>query len=319
MDTLLQLLAYVGPTVAGLLTVPILDLLKRLVTLIDNAPAAVKQILAVVIAFGLTKLGELLQVAIPGDLALFTGSDVEGLLSAAIAFGVHAGQKARGVSPGTVRTLSILWLALLPAAAACQTGRGTVIVVDRNRLEVLVDPPTFTGEVGDTVTFVATAVDTISGDTIPAQIRWSSLDSTGVSIDPVTGTATLLRAGTFEVEAEVLEIVSIVLLTQDDDGGWSERYSEQRHALYAARGSIPPTFQLEVGQSRPICTYLETEAGFELVPAELSSMDTTIVQVSGTGAGDNCPTWDGATAGMSPMELYQLQEFARARPLRQVG
>ena len=317
MDMLLELASLIGPTVAGLLTVPILSGIKRLVTVIDRAPAAVKQVLAILIAFGLTKLGELAQVALPGELSLFTGSDVEALLSAAIAFGVHAGQKARGSGNPTVKALSIIWLAFLPVTAACQSGEATVIVVDRSRLEVLVSPSTYTGELGDTLTFIAVARDTISGDTIPAQIRWTSTDETGVSVDPVTGQATLLRAGTFTVIADVTEIVSIVFLTQDDDGGWSERYSSNRHALYAARGFMPPGFELQVGEERPVCTYLETELGFESIPAELSSSDTTIVQVAGTGAGDNCPTWDGAVAGMSPMELYQITAFSRER--RSVG
>lgn len=303
-DILLELLAFAGPTIAAVLTVPILNGIKRLVSLIDDAPAVVKQLLAVVIAFGLTKLGGAINVALPTELSLFTGEDVEGLVSAGIAMAIHAGQKKRDPSAPSLAAVALL--VFLPTAAACQTGSATVRVIDRSLLTVEVEPPSYTGEPGDTVTFIATAIDTVSGDTIPAQIQWSSNDTTGVSIDPTTGRATLLRAGTFTVTADVAEIVSIVFLTQDDDGSWMEVYSEQRHALYASRGSFPPGWVMEVGQERPVCTYLESTAGFELIPAELSSSDSSIVSVTGHGGGDTCPSWNGATATMSVGELLQL-------------
>lgn len=118
MDVLFEFLTYVGPTVAAILTVPILDGIKRLVGLVDQAPAMLKQLLAVAIAFGLTKLGSFLEVAIPTHLELFTGSDVEALVSAAIAMAIHAGKKASsGSSPAK---LLILWLAFFPATAVGQ-------------------------------------------------------------------------------------------------------------------------------------------------------------------------------------------------------
>lgn len=308
METLFELTAYLGPTLAAILTVPAYEWLQHLIGLLDRAPAPVKQIGAVVVAFGITKMGEAINTSLPTDILLFTGEDLEALLSGGIAMAIHAGRKAKNIRPppNAAKVFALLFLAFLPASIACQTGRGTVVVVDRNRLEVLVEPESYTGEVGDTVTFIATAVDTITGDTIPAQISWTSLDPAGVSIDATTGEATLLQAGTYEVEAEVLEIMSLIFLTQDDDGTWMEVYSRNRHVLYAARGYMPPEWTMEVGQERPLCTYLETEESIENVPAELSSSDTTIVQVTGNGAGPLCPSWDGATATMSPAELIPL-------------
>lgn len=96
--TLLELMTLLGPAIAGLLTVPILNAIKRLSTWVDNTPAVVKQMLAIVIAFVLTKGGELINTALPTDLALFTGESLEALIAAGIAYGVHAGRKKVGAS-----------------------------------------------------------------------------------------------------------------------------------------------------------------------------------------------------------------------------
>lgn len=93
MDILFQLLELLGPLIVALLTVPIMNGLKRVVTFIDGTNATVKQILVVIISFGLTQLGELANVALPGELSLFTGDDVGALLSAGIAMAIHAGKK----------------------------------------------------------------------------------------------------------------------------------------------------------------------------------------------------------------------------------
>lgn len=102
MEMLFDLLAAVGPAIAGVLTVPILQALKSASDRLDRAPALVKQVLGVLIAFGLTTLGGLLDVTLPGDLALFSGTDVEAAVAAAIAFAVHAGRKAKDNSPRTL-------------------------------------------------------------------------------------------------------------------------------------------------------------------------------------------------------------------------
>lgn len=98
MEILFQAVEALSLLIAGLLTVPVLDVLKRASSLVDRAPDVVKQGLAVTIAGALTKLGALLSVTLPTDLTLFTGSTVEALVAAAIAFGVHAGRKAREAS-----------------------------------------------------------------------------------------------------------------------------------------------------------------------------------------------------------------------------
>lgn len=93
MDILFELLSLLGPTLVALLTVPIMQGLKSAVTFLDNSPAAVKQIIVVLIAFGLTKLGEFLNLTLPGELTLFTGEDIGALLSAGLSMAIHAGKK----------------------------------------------------------------------------------------------------------------------------------------------------------------------------------------------------------------------------------
>lgn len=89
---MIDLLEYIGPTLVGLLTVPVVQVLKRLRAIDDRGPT-LKRLLVVAISYGLTQAGQWLGVALPGELALFTGADVEALLSAALAMAIHAGDK----------------------------------------------------------------------------------------------------------------------------------------------------------------------------------------------------------------------------------
>lgn len=95
MAILLKLLGLVGPMLVALLTVPLMAGLKKAVTLLGKLPPVAQQVLVLLISFGLTQLGALLNVAIPTDLTLFADSDVNALLSAALAMAIHAGAKAR--------------------------------------------------------------------------------------------------------------------------------------------------------------------------------------------------------------------------------
>lgn len=96
---LTDFLQVLGPTLVGILTVPLFGLIKKLITALDGLPAWTQQILAVVIAGGLTALGSALQVTLPTDLHLFASPDVSALISGAIALAVHAGSKAKTPTP----------------------------------------------------------------------------------------------------------------------------------------------------------------------------------------------------------------------------
>ena len=294
MDTLLEYAQVVTPAIAGALTVPILQGIKHVLIPIDNAPAWLKRIIAVTIAFVLVKVGALVNVVLPTDLALIDGGHLEALAAGGVALAIHAGNNAS--SRSSLRAYPVLaFLFLLPTAAACQSGRATVRVIDRSNLEVVVTPSSYTGEVGDTLTFQAVAIDTVTGDTIPSVFQWSSTDPTGVSIEPNTGHAELLRAGTYELVADVARIVAMMITSQNNDGTWSEVFSSSpvRQAHYAATGVVPDSLRLEVGQSRPLCAYLVSDQEEYFLPdsVEWSSSDTNVATVS-AGGQDICPAWD---------------------------
>jgi hypothetical protein len=94
MEHALALATMLVPVLVSILTVPILDGLKRISTAIDGLPGWVKQILAVFVAYGLTQGAALAQLPLPDQLHLVTEVDVQSVLSAIGAWAIHAGRKA---------------------------------------------------------------------------------------------------------------------------------------------------------------------------------------------------------------------------------
>lgn len=205
-------------------------------------------------------------------------------------------------------------VALFPPPVACQTGRATVTVIDRGNLRVDVTPPTFTGEVGDTITFSAVAIDQISGDTIPSVFLWSSTDTLGVSITS-TGRATLLRAGEYQVEAFVQRIISMIITRQMDNGSWREVFSNERQTVYAATGIVPPRLEIEVGQEVPLCAYLESDTGrhFLCQDCQWGTSDPTIVSIQEQDPGI-CPVWAPGLPFPEAALPISIEQFRRGSP-----
>lgn len=94
MDILSGLLLILGPALIGILTVPAFDLIKFLTKLKGKLPDWVQQLSVPLLAYVLTWLATISNTVLPGTLELFTADHVSGLLSAGIAFGIKAGQKA---------------------------------------------------------------------------------------------------------------------------------------------------------------------------------------------------------------------------------
>lgn len=263
-EFLLGLVEYAGPMIAAALTVPILQGIKALVTYVDRAPAIVKQTIAVVIAYSITELGGWLSVALPGDLALFTGADVEGLLSAGIAMAIHAGRKASGVAPKTLALFLFAGAALAPSPVAAQTDSATVTVIDRTDLNVTITPP---GPVrrfrGDSVQFSAVAVDTVSGDTLDVEFFWSSSNSSVLSIDAQSGLAHFNSRGNATVVVEVVRLVGMIATVERDDGTWTEVYTTGARELYYARSGVtpPPGNEVVVNTWQRLCWYVFDSLG----------------------------------------------------------
>jgi hypothetical protein len=84
--TLLQFLTLLIPVIVGIGTVPLFDLIKKLSSLIDGLPDAVKQLLVLVIAYLLNLLGSALGVTLPTTLGGLDSMTVGTLLSAILAY-----------------------------------------------------------------------------------------------------------------------------------------------------------------------------------------------------------------------------------------
>lgn len=284
---MIEVLENVGPMLAGILTVPILGWIKSWLAILDRAPAWVKQFSALGIAIGLTFLGQWLQVQLPIDLALFTESDVEALIAAAIAMGVHAGKKAREpLGPGPSALLLAALLLPTPASAQAAPDSVVVTIVDR-------------GAPGDTVTFEAIVVDTLSVDLHRGRI--------GRPADERRHRVPGRLRGRHYDGLDVLEVVGLVFMLQEDDGTWSELVNEER-ALRT--GLTPDTLNLDVGDQARLCAFAEWQDGRVTDPIEpvyWRSSDESIVTITSEGP-NTCPPWRGITG---TLDIGQLLEFQR--------
>ena len=88
-------LEFVGPTLVAILTVPLFALVKRYQAWVGNLPSWVQQMIVVAVAGTLTWIGTLLNVVLPTDLSVFGEPEISTLLSAAMAYGIHAGRRVK--------------------------------------------------------------------------------------------------------------------------------------------------------------------------------------------------------------------------------
>ncbi len=264
---MIDLVQYLGPLLAAWLTVPVLGWIKGWLSLLDRAPAPVQQVAALLTAYGLATLGARLDVFLPGGLELFTGESLEGLVTAGLAFAFHAGKKAKASDGLGTPGKTILLVGLLAASASCASAQSAdsviVTVVDQGSYATLIttDSTRFRGALGDTVTFEAIVVDTISGDTIPGVIRWTS-NSAAVDINPTTGFATFVGGcGAARCEAtifaDVAELVGFRIFSSYPDGVWRELEAEGD--VIATSAAVP--YVIEVGAVDLLCAYAFTRSG----------------------------------------------------------
>jgi len=96
-----DLVAVLIPIVVAGVTTFVFDRLKAFVSILDDAPAMVKQVVVAALAFGLTQASVALGVALSTtDITAFTNADVSALLSAGLAYLFHAGKQAKLVREG---------------------------------------------------------------------------------------------------------------------------------------------------------------------------------------------------------------------------
>lgn len=95
MDFLITALGFLGPAIIGSLTVPVFGGIKKIAKVLDRLPSPFQQMGALGVAGGLTWLSGTLNVLLPTELVMFSPDSVSALLAAAMAFGMHAGMKAK--------------------------------------------------------------------------------------------------------------------------------------------------------------------------------------------------------------------------------
>lgn len=96
MDFLNMALSLLGPMLIGQATVPLYGGIKKLSAKVKALPGPFHQFGALATASALTWVSGTLNVALPTDLALFDLNSTSALLAGAMAYGMHAGKKAKG-------------------------------------------------------------------------------------------------------------------------------------------------------------------------------------------------------------------------------
>lgn len=135
----------------------------------------------------------------------------------------------------------ILALVVRPAEAQVAVDSVEVTIYAPGDILVTIAPRTFTGLVGDTITFTAVAIDAPTGDTIPdVLLRWSSPDPSAVQIDPMTGHATFLNRGKWRIRVEVERVGGLVLMEL--------RSGDLR--------TLENPLRMQVGEVRQLCAFL---------------------------------------------------------------
>jgi hypothetical protein len=89
--------------IVGIATTFIVQLLRKASGWLDTIPPAVKQLIVVVLAWGLSMLGSFLGITLPTELAGFTETTVQGLLASGFSMGFYTILKHFGLIKGTVK------------------------------------------------------------------------------------------------------------------------------------------------------------------------------------------------------------------------
>lgn len=84
-----QILTLAIPVIVGVLTVPLVNLIKKASTWVDALPDAVKQLFVLLVAYAANLLSGLLGVTLPTSLGGFDSTAVGTLISAVLAYLLH--------------------------------------------------------------------------------------------------------------------------------------------------------------------------------------------------------------------------------------
>ena len=115
----------------------------------------------------------------------------------------------------------------------------TVTVYAAEDLNVSISPSAFSGFIGDTVTFVATVTDVVSGDTIPSIVVFGTDNPSVLEIDSFSGHSILRSRGTARISVRVERLVSLLFTRLTNVGD-----------------AVPiDTLRIEVGEVAQLCVY----------------------------------------------------------------
>lgn len=116
-----------------------------------------------------------------------------------------------------------LALLLVATPAAGQVADTTLVIIEGDLAEVLIQVPDTIISIGDTIFFFAETVDS-DGDPVDALLTWSSSNLAAFPIDEVTGVAVALTKdlGGVEVYVQAVKIGAMILATfRDGELNWS--------------------------------------------------------------------------------------------------
>src|SRR5690606_17657459 len=95
---MLDFLTVLIPIIVAGLTTVLFDGLKRLLGILDAAPALLKQAIVAVLAVALTKVSALLGIALStNDMGAISVTYISALASAAVVYLFHAGKQAKAL------------------------------------------------------------------------------------------------------------------------------------------------------------------------------------------------------------------------------
>ncbi len=83
--------------VVGIATTAIMQGLKKWLVFVDELPKAVKQLIVLVLAWGLALLGKFFGITIPTDLAVFGTAEIQAVLASGFSMGAYTVLKAFGI------------------------------------------------------------------------------------------------------------------------------------------------------------------------------------------------------------------------------
>lgn len=137
--------------------------------------------------------------------------------------------------------LAIVLALLAQPLSAQQTDTVEITIYDQGDVRVQVTPLNYRGFKDDTLTFTAVVIDTITGDTLDAQLQWFTDSPSNVQIDAETGHATFLNRGQYQVWAEVLRFTGFAMFRQPLDAGpvaFTEFMTVERAAYFGVPADV---------------------------------------------------------------------------------